>query len=128
MFLDMVSVFCEAQPAAFVTDETTRNSDSVVIDDDKIPTASLPPKPLTGLSVVITGSITGLSRPEANKWAKEMGAKSTPSSVSQSTGLLVLGEKAGPKKVMQAGSLGIRMIDGNEFLKMVETFRAGGVE
>lgn len=127
-FLDMVADFREAQPAAFVTDEATRADNSVDVDDDKILTTTLPPKPLAGLSVVITGSLAGLTRSEANKCAKELGAKSTPSSVSQSTGLLVLGEKAGPKKFSQADNLGIRMIDGSEFLRMVETFRAEGVD
>jgi len=81
--------------------------------------------PLSGLSVVFTGTLPGLTRSEAKKLAKEMGAKSTPGTISKSTGLVVLGEKEGIKKVEQAQKLGVRMIDGDEFLKMVESFRGG---
>ena len=80
--------------------------------------------PLSGLSVVFTGSVPGLTRTAAKKLAKEMGAKSTPGSVSKSTGLVVSGVKGG-KKHKQAEELGVRVIDADEFLKMVDKFRSG---
>ena len=80
------------------------------------------PKPLSGLSVVFTGTIADMSRSAAQKVAKEMGAKSTPNSVSRTTGLVVSGAKGG-KKRDQAKNLGVKLIDGDEFLQMVKEFR-----
>jgi NAD-dependent DNA ligase len=51
-----------------------------------------------------------------------LGAKSTPGSVSKSTGLVVSGE-AGGKKLLQALKLGVRVINAEEFLSMVEEYR-----
>ena len=85
---------------------------------------STTPTPLSGLAVVFTGSIPGLSRPEARKLAKQMGAKSTPNTVSKSTGLVVCGEKGGKKRA-QAEELGVRLIDADEFFRMVDEVRGG---
>ena len=79
-------------------------------------------RPLSGLSVVFTGSIADLSRTDAQKIAKELGAKSTPASVSKSTGLVVSGE-AGGKKLIQALKLGVRVMNAEEFLSMVDEYR-----
>ena len=48
-----------------------------------------------------------------------MGAKSTPGTVSKSTSLVVEGEKGG-KKAQQARNLGVRVIEAEEFLKMID--------
>lgn len=79
-------------------------------------------KPLFGLSVVFTGAIANLSRSEAKKLAIEMGAKSTPGTISKTTSLVVAGAKAG-KKIDQATKLGVRVIDADEFDAMVKDFR-----
>lgn len=84
--------------------------------------ASTATKPLSGLSVVFTGSIADLSRSAAQKLAKDMGAKSTPSTVSKTTGMVVSGEGGG-KKREQAEKLGVRILDADEFLQMAENFR-----
>jgi exonuclease III len=81
----------------------------------------LPGKSLSGLSVVFTGRMT-LTHLEAQKLANEMGAKSSPRTISKSTGLLVTGVGGG-KKLDQAVQLGLRIIDADEFMKMVENFR-----
>jgi DNA ligase (NAD+) len=83
---------------------------------------SMKERPLSGLSVVFTGSISDLSRSEAQKLAKEMGAKSTPAAISKSTGLVVTGTGGG-KKLDQATKWGLRIIDATEFMEMVEKFR-----
>jgi NAD-dependent DNA ligase len=80
-------------------------------------------KPLAGLSVVFTGSISKLSRSEAQKLAIQMGAKSTPSTISKSTGLVVSGGREGKKKE-QAVKLGVRVISADEFLEIVESFQS----
>jgi len=90
----------------------------------KEPDAVVPMSPLSGLSVVFTGSVPGYSRQELRKLAKEMGAKSTPGSISKSTGLLVLGEKGGSKKIEQAENLEVHTVSTDEFLNMVDEFRA----
>lgn len=79
-------------------------------------------QPLAGMSVVFTGAIANLSRSEAKKLAKEMGAKSTPGSISQSTGMVVAGVKGG-KKLEQAETLGVRVVNSDEFNAMVERYR-----
>ena len=95
------------------------DSESLSLSNDSDNTTE---RPLSGLSVVFTGSIADFSRTEAQKIAKELGAKSTPASVSKSTGLVVSGE-AGGKKLLQAMKLGVRVMNAEEFLNMVEEYR-----
>lgn len=77
-------------------------------------------KPWEGFTVVFTGSLpNGLSRREAQELARQMGAKSTPASVSKSTDVVVAGEKGG-KKLDKAVELGVRVVDGDEFVELVE--------
>jgi DNA ligase (NAD+) len=77
-------------------------------------------KPWKGFRVVFTGSLEGLTRSDAQKLAKDLGAKATPESVSKSTDLVVFGDKGG-KKLDQARSLGIRTLTADEFMDMVKT-------
>jgi DNA ligase (NAD+) len=89
--------------------------------DDAVPSEA---KPLLGMSVVFTGAIPDLSRPEAKKLAVEMGAKSTPGTISNATSLVVAGAKSG-QKLDQAAKLGVRVIDADEFHAMVKSFQEG---
>lgn len=66
-----------------------------------------------GKKVVVTGSFTGMKRPEIEAWLKAHGAK-VSSSVSSTTDLLVAGEKAG-SKLAKAEELGIQVMTGPEF-------------
>jgi DNA ligase (NAD+) len=84
-----------------------------------------PPKPvatapqsLTGLSVVITGTLPTLSREEATSLAEEAGARVT-SSVSKKTSFVVLGENPG-SKFAKAHDLGVELIDEADFLRRLE--------
>jgi DNA ligase (NAD+) len=77
-------------------------------------------KPLFGLSVVFTGSVPGLSRSAAQEKAKQMGAKSTPSTVSKSVDLVVYGNNGG-KKLKDALKLGIKVMDTSEFLILLQS-------
>ena len=74
--------------------------------------------PLYGMTVVFTGSIPDMSRTEAQRYAKELGAKSTSSSVSKSTNLVVAGAKSGKKRA-EASKLGVKCIEAEEFVAMV---------
>ncbi|MGI5271482.1 NAD-dependent DNA ligase LigA [Nonomuraea sp. CA-218870] len=77
--------------------------------------------PLAGMSVVVTGAMTGplepLSRNEMNELVERAGGKSS-SSVSARTSLLVAGEKAGSKRA-KAESLGVRIVTPEEFAELV---------
>jgi len=72
--------------------------------------------PLSGQSVVVTGTLEGLSRNEAERIVKEAGGKVT-SSVSGKTSFLVVGESPGDKKLAQARKFGIETLNEQEFLE-----------
>jgi DNA ligase (NAD+) len=76
-----------------------------------------PVGPLTGKTVVLTGSLRALSRDEAKRAAEEAGAK-VASSVSKKTSFVVAGESPGTK-ADKALSLGVETIDEAEFLKRI---------
>ncbi|MFC5173123.1 NAD-dependent DNA ligase LigA [Streptomyces mutomycini] len=80
--------------------------------------------PLAGMTVVVTGAMTGaletLSRNQMNELIERAGGKSS-SSVSKRTSLLVAGEKAGSKRA-KAEDLGVRIAAPEEFAELVETF------
>ena len=82
-------------------------------------------KPFDGLKVVFTGSLSSmdLTRTEALKLAKSMGAKSTPSSISSATDIVVIGEKGGGKKVDAAKKYGTRILELDDFMEIVRDFQ-----
>ncbi|MGE5580819.1 MAG: NAD-dependent DNA ligase LigA [Bacillota bacterium] len=71
--------------------------------------------PLAGKTVVVTGTIPGMTRTEAEQRIRELGGKPS-SSVSKSTYAVVVGESPG-SKAQKARELGIRIIDAEEFLR-----------
>lgn len=75
--------------------------------------------PLTGQTVVITGTLPTLSREEAEARVRKAGGK-VASSVSAKTSLVVAGENPG-SKFDKAHTLGVPVIDEAEFLKKLET-------
>lgn len=75
------------------------------------------PRPLAGLTIVITGSLEGFTRDSAEAAAAERGAKVT-GSVSKKTDLVVAGENAGSKRD-KAESLGIPVIGLEGFLLLL---------
>jgi DNA ligase (NAD+) len=79
---------------------------------------AIPEGPLTGSSVVITGSLASMSRSEAEKAAAEAGAK-VVSSVSKKTDFVVVGENPG-SKFDKARQLGVETVDEQEFLKRLK--------
>jgi len=79
---------------------------------------------LSGKSVVITGTLAGFSREEAEAAVKAHGGKAT-GSVSKSTLAVVLGESPGANKVNKAEQLGIPMIDEAAFTRLLETGTLG---
>jgi len=73
---------------------------------------------LEGKSFVITGSLSGLTRQEAKDKIKARGGK-TKESVSRLLDYLVVGVEPG-SKLEEARKLGVKIIDENEFLKILE--------
>ena len=68
---------------------------------------------LSGMTVVVTGSIPGYTRDEAQEAVRAAGGKPT-SSVSKTTSLVVAGEGAGSKRV-KAESLGVAIVEAENF-------------
>lgn len=71
---------------------------------------------LTGKKIVFTGSLEGMSRPEAEAIAREVGAVPVKS-VSKKTDYVVAGEAAG-SKLTKARELGVEVIDLDTFLRL----------
>ena len=69
-------------------------------------------------TIVITGTLPGLSRDEAKQKLLAVGAKVT-GSVSAKTDYLLAGDKAG-SKLAKAEKLGVEVIDENAFLQMLD--------
>jgi len=69
---------------------------------------------LTGQTVVVTGTLTQVSRDEAKQLIRDHGGKAS-SSVSKKTDFVVAGEKAG-SKLTKAQELGIEVLTEQEFL------------
>ena len=73
--------------------------------------------PLEGLTLVVTGSIPGFTREQAEEAVRVAGGK-TVSSVSKNTSLVVAGEGAGSKRT-KAESLGVRIIEASDFSELL---------
>ncbi len=71
---------------------------------------------LSGLTFVITGTLTTMGRTEAEALVENLGGRAA-GSVSKKTDYLVAGENAG-SKLDRARALGIRIIDEQQFLQM----------
>ncbi|MFA5775091.1 MAG: NAD-dependent DNA ligase LigA, partial [Ilumatobacteraceae bacterium] len=82
--------------------------------------ASSLPQSLVGKAIVVTGTVEGFSREEAEAAIKDRGGKS-PGSVSAKTFAVVVGSEPGAAKVTKAEQLGIPMIDAKEFVELLKT-------
>jgi DNA ligase (NAD+) len=73
---------------------------------------------LSGLTVVVTGSIPGYTREQAQEAVRQAGGTPT-SSVSAKTHIVVAGPGAGSKRT-QAESLGVLLLDAEDFASLLE--------
>ncbi len=85
---------------------------------DQEPVADTGPKPLDGLTVVVTGTLEGHTRDEAAERLTALGAK-VSGSVSKKTAFVVVGENAG-SKLDKALSLGVPTLDEPGFAVLLE--------
>jgi DNA ligase (NAD+) len=78
------------------------------------------PQTLTGKSVVVTGTLPGYTREEAEEAILVRGGKS-PGSVSKKTFCVVVGEAPGASKLTKAEEVGVPVVDGDRFAELLET-------
>lgn len=74
--------------------------------------------PLTGKSYIVTGTLEGMGREEAEDKLRALGATVT-SSVTKNTTALITGAKPGKSKTDKAASLGIPTLSEAEFLQII---------
>ncbi len=74
--------------------------------------------PIKGKTIVFTGELKSMTRDEAKRLVEELGGRAA-SSVSKKTDLVVAGPGAG-SKLENARKLGIKIIDEEEFLKLIK--------
>ncbi len=88
------------------------------------PMAPALPPVLAGMAVVVTGTLDGWSREEAEAAIKARGGKS-PGSVSKKSLALVAGRDPGASKVAKAEELGVPVVDEAAFTRLLETGELG---
>jgi len=75
-------------------------------------------KKLTGKTIVVTGTLENFSRQQVQQAIRQAGGKSS-GSVSKKTDFVLAGENPG-SKLEKAEKLGVRIIDEEQFMKMIE--------
>ena len=73
---------------------------------------------LSGMTIVVTGTLPTLGRKEAEELIVKNGGKAS-GSVSKKTSMVLAGEAAG-SKLTKAQELGIKIIDEAEFLELIK--------
>ena len=112
--------------ALYFADEHTRDTLHDLLDAGVVAEAPEPGEPaaepgegpLAGKSVVVTGTLPGFSRPEAEDAIRAAGGHAS-GSVSKQTDYLVAGDKAG-SKLAKAEQLGVPVLDEDGFRRLLE--------
>jgi DNA ligase (NAD+) len=88
------------------------------------PDAPDAPQVLAGTSIVVTGTLDGWTREEAEEAIVSRGGKS-PGSVSKKTTAVVVGAEPGQAKLTKATDLGVPILDEAGFARLLETGEVG---
>ena len=75
---------------------------------------------LAGMSIVVTGTLSGFSRESAEAAIKERGGKA-PGTVSKKTTAVVVGAEPGAAKLAKAHELGVPVVDESGFVALLQT-------
>lgn len=86
-----------------------------------------PKGPLVGLSIVVTGTVEGFSREEAEEAIVERGGKAA-SSVSAKTAYVVVGANPGGSKLKKAEALGTQQLDAAGFRALLDSGPEGAAD
>jgi DNA ligase (NAD+) len=78
------------------------------------------PQVLVGMSIVVTGTLEGWSREDAELAVKARGGRS-PGSVSKKTTAVVVGSEPGAAKLAKATELGVPVLDEAGFAQLLES-------
>ena len=78
------------------------------------------PQNLVGKAIVVTGSIEGFTREQAEAAIKDRGGKS-PGSVSAKTYCLVVGDEPGESKITKARDLKVSIVQGADFQNLLNS-------
>ncbi len=89
------------------------------VEMGRVDTPSVP-QVLVGKSIVVTGTLEGFNREEAEEAIKSRGGKS-PGSVSAKTTAVVVGDAPGASKLTKAEQLGVPIINEAVFTHLLET-------
>ncbi|WP_272677929.1 NAD-dependent DNA ligase LigA [Providencia sp. PROV019] len=111
----VVNFFHEAHNQAVIDDLI--NKANIHWPEVKVVNSAEIDSPFAGKTVVLTGSMSVLTRDEAKDKLVALGAK-VSGSVSKKTDLVIAGEAAG-SKLAKANELGIRVIDENELIRLL---------
>ncbi|EHZ6873674.1 NAD-dependent DNA ligase LigA [Providencia rettgeri] len=111
----VVNFFREPHNQAVIEDLLTKAS--IHWPEVKVVNSAEIDSPFAGKTVVLTGSMSVLTRDEAKDKLVALGAK-VSGSVSKKTDLVIAGEAAG-SKLAKANELGIRVIDENELVRLL---------
>ena len=111
MSIDGVGATLAASVVATFHQEAERASIDRLVAHLEVEAAAAPTSdsPVSGLTIVFTGTLERMTRAEAKARAESLGAK-VAGSVSAKTDLLVAGPGAG-SKAKKAADLGVRVID-----------------
>jgi DNA ligase (NAD+) len=112
--------------STWFADPTTSGALRELVDAGVVPerptvrpeAASSPAGPLAGKTVVVTGTLEGFSREEAEDAVRAAGGKPA-GSVSKKTDYLVAGPGAG-SKLTKATELGVAVLDEDAFRRLLE--------